>query len=222
MKVGRGQLDLGPRLLLMPREQRLEQVEIIFQRQLTAGEPITRRAPQLRGEADHEGLVGLIDEPVLVADREAIRYPHADIVIGPQHLLGSCFDLRQRARDPAVDVLHSRDAGPDHLEGRIERIEVEIEIARHHPGDEPQLQRHVGRSELKWRQPDMMVSVDEPRQHDLATASLHSRRWVSAREVVEGTNLLDHAVLLQHGTVVDRFGFATIDGPGDQGTGTDD
>ncbi len=144
VQVGGRQLDLGPRGTLLAGMQAAEEREIVLQGHLEALEPALHRVLQRRRQARHEIHVGLVDETVLVADREAVRDPHADVAIGAQHLVGARLDLLQAARHPAVDVLDRGDPGADHLEGRVEGVEVEVQVARHHAGDEPQLQGHVG------------------------------------------------------------------------------
>jgi hypothetical protein len=42
-----------------------------------------------------------------------------------------------------MQVLHGGDARADHLEGRVERIQVQVDVARHHARGEPQLERLV-------------------------------------------------------------------------------
>jgi len=58
-----------------------------------------------------------------------------------------------------MQMLHGGDARGDHLEGRIERVEIEIDPPHHQPRREPQLERHVRRAELHRGQPDMVVGV---------------------------------------------------------------
>ncbi len=137
------ELDLHPGLGIVAGVHRFEHAHRVIETELEPPEPALHRVLQLPGQARDECLVGLIDEPVLVAHRVAVRHPHADILVGADDLVGLGFHLAGRARHPAVDVLHGGDAGSDHLERRIERVEVDIEIARHHAGDEPQFQRHV-------------------------------------------------------------------------------
>jgi hypothetical protein len=109
--------------------------------------------PQLGRQARGELLVIPIDEAVLVAQGEGIGDAHADVLVGADHLAGAGFDRGEVARHPAVQVLHGGDARGDHLEGGIERVEVEIDPPRHQPRHEPQLERHVGRAELHRGQP---------------------------------------------------------------------
>jgi len=68
-------------------------------------------------------------------------------------------------------MLHGGDAGGDHLKGRIERVDIEVDPPHHQPGDEPQLERHVGRAQLHRDQADMVMGVDKPRQQDLAAGA---------------------------------------------------
>src|SRR5204863_86788 len=83
---------------------------------------------------------------VPVSHRKRIGDPHPDVFIGADRLVGPLVDIGELAGDPALQVLHRGDPGRDHLKGGIERVEIEVEVARHHAGDEPQLQRHVRRA----------------------------------------------------------------------------
>src|SRR6476661_616632 len=113
------------------------------------------------------------------------------------------LDVGQPARHPALDVLYRGDARADHLEGRIERVEIEVDVADHQAGDEPQLERHVGRAELHRREADMVMAVDEARQQDLLASADHRRGRILPLQVVIGADGDDYAVLLQHGAVLD-------------------
>ena len=98
---------------------------------------------QIGRQARGEFLVALIDEPVLVAEREGVGDAHADVLVGADHFAGSGRDRLQAARQPTVQMLHGGDAGGDHLEGGIERVEIEIDSPHYQPGREPQFERHV-------------------------------------------------------------------------------
>ena len=161
MQVRRRELNLDALLVVMLGVQMLEQGDRVSGRKLKAAEMLGQQRPDVSREALEELLVGLIDQVVLVAQREAIRHPHADIFVGADDRFRALFDLRQRAGHPAVNMLHRGDARGDHLERRIERIEIEIEVSGDQTGGEPQFERHVGRAELDRRQADMMVAVDE-------------------------------------------------------------
>ncbi len=119
------------------------------------------------------------------------------------------------ARHPAMNVLHRGDAGGDHLEGRIERVEVEIEIAGHQARREPQLERHVGRAQLDRRQADMMVAVDEAGQQRLLARADHRRIRIGALQILEWADRGDDAVALQHSAVVDLLPSMAIERPRD-------
>src|SRR5262249_45391242 len=93
--------------------------------------------------------------------------------------------------------LHGGDARGDHLEGRIERVEIEIDPPRHEPCHEPQLERHVRRAELHWGQPDMVVGVDQARQHrtsaQIASDSSPRITMIVIRTIIN--NLAQNALL---------------------------
>ena len=137
MQISWRQLDLDPRLFVMIGMQMSEHVHAVFERHLEALEPALHRLLELGGQSCDELFIGLVDEPVLVSYGKAVRYPHADVLIGANDVVRPRLDLRQTARQPAVDVLDRGDARPDHFEGRVERVEVEIEAATDETGDEP-------------------------------------------------------------------------------------
>ena len=222
MQVGRRELDLHPALVVMLRMERLEHVHRIVEAHLEAVEPALHRALQLLGQAGHELLVGLVDQPVLVAHGVAVADAHADILVGADGLGRPLLHVGQDARHPALDVLHRGDARADHLESRIERVEIEVDVADHHAGDEPQLERHVGRAELHRRQADMVMAVDEARQQDLLAAADHRHGRVLAVQIVVGADGGDDAVLLQHRAVLDLVPGEAVLYAGDGGAAADE
>ena len=68
---------------------------------------------------------------------------------------------------------------------------------------QPKLQRHVGGAELHRRQADMVMPVHEPGQHHLAPGADDRRAGMRLAQRRVGADGLDHAVLLQHGAVID-------------------
>jgi len=119
-------------------------------------------------------------------------------------------------------MLHRGDPGSDHLEGRIERVEVEIDPPRHEPGDEPQLERHVRRPELHRGQTDMVVGVDKSRQHHLMPAAEYGDARVLRNQFIGGSDLGDDPVMLQHRAVRNLPPIAAVGGLGDDAAGADD
>src|SRR5262252_6054074 len=91
-------------------------------------------------------------------------------------------------------MLDRRDTRRDHLERRVKRVEVKVDVPHHHAGDEPQFERHVRRSELHRRQSDMVMAVDKPRQDYFVAAANHRDIRVSAAEVPVRADLEDGAV----------------------------
>jgi len=183
---------------VVARVEALEQRDVVVKRELKAVVPALHRPAQPGGQACDEILVALVDEPVLIAHRKRIRDPHPDILVSADRLVGPAVDLRELARQPALKVLHGGDPGCDHLEGGIKRVEIEVQVAHHHAGDEPQLERHVGRAELHRRQADMMVAIDKARQQYLVAAADHRQGGVLAAQLCVPADLDDDAVLLQH------------------------
>jgi hypothetical protein len=121
-----------------------------------------------------------------------------------------------------VDVLNRGGARADHLERRVERVEIEVEIADHHAGDEPQFERHVGRAELHRCEPDVMMAVDETRQQDLLATADHRHRRMLAVQILVGADGNDDAVLLQHRAVLDLVPGETVLGAGNRGAAADE
>jgi hypothetical protein len=144
MEVGRGELDLDPLLVLVLAVEVLEQSAVITRRHLEACEMPFQRRPQFDGQAFRELLVILVDEPILVTHRKGIRHPHADVLIGADHLARTGLDLGKSTGQPTMQMLHCGDTRRDHLEGGIECVEIEIDAPAHQPGHEPEFERHVG------------------------------------------------------------------------------
>ena len=221
MEVGRRQLDLDPLLVVVLGTELLEQRAVIGQIQPKAREMALQRRLQFGRQARGKFLVIVIDEPVLVAEGKGIGDAHADVLVGADHLAGAGRDRFQTARQPAVQMLHGGDAGGDHLEGGIERVEVEIDPPRHQPGHKPQLERHVGRSELHRGQPDMVVGVDKPGQHDLTAGAEDRELRIFCDEFGGGPDLGDDAVTLQYRAVFDLLPVAAVCRLGEDGAGSD-
>ena len=215
MQIGRRQLDLHPAAVLMPPVQRLEHREEIVERELEPVVPPLHRPAQLRRQAGNEVRVRLIHQPVLIAHRERIRHPHPDILVRADHVLAPCLHFTQLARRPAMQMLHRGDPRRDHLERRIQRIEIRVDVPHHHARDEPQLQRHVRRAKLHRRQPDMVMPIDEARQQHLLARADHRYGRMPPRQVGERADSSDGSVLLQDRAVGDFLPPMAIQRAGD-------
>ena len=149
VQVGRRKLDAGQALAPVLLRQLVEQGQEVGEwhgLRLQVGQQLgTERLRQLLAEL----LIRLVDQPVLLPDGVAVGRPHAEVAVGVQHLAGGAVDSAVAAGHPAVDVLDGGDARRDHLEGGIERVEVQVDLARRHPSGEPKLQRIIGRAELR-------------------------------------------------------------------------
>jgi len=110
----------------------LEGRPIIGEAKPKVGEIALQSGLQLGRQARGGLVVVVIDEPVLVAACEGVRNAHADVFIGADHLAGPGLDRLRATRQPAAQVLHRGDAGGDHLEGRIERVKIEIDPPQVH------------------------------------------------------------------------------------------
>jgi len=121
-----------------------KELAVIGQAQPKACEMALQCRLQFARQARRELLVVLINEPVLVAQCERIGNAHADVLVGADHLTGAGFHRSEIAGQPAVQMLYGGDAGGDHLEGGIERVEIKVDPPREQPGHEPQLERHIG------------------------------------------------------------------------------
>ena len=164
MQVRRRQLNLHALLVVMLGVEMLEQCDRILARQLKAIKMLCEHWTHVGGDTVEELLVRLVDEMVLIAQRKAIGDAHADVFVRADDRFRALLNLRELARHPTVNVLHGGDAGRDHLERGVERVEIEIEIAGHQARGEPQFERHVGRAELDRRQADVVVAIDEAGQ----------------------------------------------------------
>jgi hypothetical protein len=64
-------------------------------------------------------------------------------LVGADRLVASPVHLIKLPGQSTVQMLHRRHSRRDHLEGRIESIEVEVDAAHDHASDKPQLERYV-------------------------------------------------------------------------------
>ena len=102
MQVRRGELDLDPALVVVAAVKALEQRDAIVERELKAVVPALHRPVQFGWQGGEEIFVALVDEPVLVAQCKGIRHPHADVLIGADHLARTGLDRGEIARQPAM------------------------------------------------------------------------------------------------------------------------
>ena len=133
------------------------------------------------------------------------------------------MDLRVAAGHPPVDVLHGGDAGGEHLEGGIEGVEFVVDPLGGDPRGEPEFQGVVGRAELQGGEPDMVMAVDEARQHHVARVAMHGRVRCLATQGRRIAHLDDDAVPHQHGgVVVDDRGMPVLHARDDSASLDDD
>ena len=123
------------------------------------------------------------------------------IPVRPDHLPRPGRDLLDSARHAAVEMLDGGDAGTHELERRIQRVQMEVDPASSHPVVGPELQRQVRRSELQRRQADMVVRVDEPREHDEVVAT-DDFRIVRRAKIANRADIHDRPVTNQHRRIV--------------------
>jgi hypothetical protein len=111
-----------------------------------------------------------------------------------------------------VQVLDSGDAGFEHLESGVERIEIRVDTPRRHAAGEPEFEWIVGGPQLEGRQTHMMMAIDQARyDHVLGrTKSLVGLILLRQRRVwADGQN---GAITLHHSAVLDHVGYgATAD-----------
>ena len=93
------------------------------------------------------------------------------------------MDALHGAGYTAVQMLHRSDPKLHHLERRVERVEVGIDVASSEPACEPKLEGMIGRAELKRRQADVMMAVDEAGQDDIFGGSERLVRAVRLRKL---------------------------------------
>ncbi len=165
--------------------------------------------PHLHRQAFREDRVVLIDEPVLVPEREGIRSPHAYLAVGADDLPAGGQHVLDAAGRAAVEMLNGGDAARDHLEGGEERVEPQVHVAERQTRGEPELQRMVRRAELERRQAHMVVRVDQAGDDHLAPAADEARIRMPPPHIRGRSDGGDHAVDDQKRRVVvdDRRAF---------------
>src|ERR1700733_838510 len=148
---------------------------------------------------------------VLLAQRVAVREPHADVFIGANDGFGLGFRLPGIAGNPAVQMLRRGRAGGHHLETGIKRVVIGDAVADRDAGREPKLERCVGYAELDCRQADMMMRVDETRQQHLLAIAYDRRARIVPMQICEGADRRDHAILLENRAVIDLLPAMTVE-----------
>ncbi len=192
VQVGGRDLNADAVTLTMARQQFVEDRDLVGERHGEALEEGSGRRTQLLGQAGDEILVGLVDEPVLVAQGHRIGGAHADVAIGADDLLGGGENVGRRSRRATVEVLHGGDAALDHLEGGEQRVGIEIDIAQRDAAGEPEFQRVVGRAELQRRRADMVMRVDEARRDREVAPAGHGRVGIGRLQIGERPGRDDH------------------------------
>ncbi len=116
---------------------------------------------------------------------------------------------------PDLQMLHRGDPRSDHLEGRIEGVEVGIDGASGDPRREPELERVIARTELDRRQADVVMAVDQARDDDIIGRADDLVGLVLLRYLVMGADVDDHAVALEDRAVLDDRRLVTVDDAAD-------
>ena len=143
VQVGRRELDAHAVAAVPALPQVDEQTQVVLDGNRLGLEPLPELGRECRRQALQERLVGLVDEPALIPEGVRVRDAHANVFVGLEDLLGDRQDAGDWRHPQAVKVLHRRDAGFEHLEGGIQRVEVRIDVPGGHATREPQLERMV-------------------------------------------------------------------------------
>ena len=223
VEVGGRQLDADPIGAVLPASlpEAPEEVELIVQRDRLPRQERGDAGREVRRQAPHELLVRLVREAVLVAEHVGVGDSHADVLVRLDDAVGDFPHPRGRRAPPAVDVLHGGDAGLEHLEGGVERVQVRIDGPRAKPAREPQLERQVRRPELERGEPDVVVGVHEAREHDVIGRSQHLVRRVPLAEGLVRPDVADDAVLLEDRGVFQHLRAVSADRAGDDVAASD-
>jgi hypothetical protein len=100
-------------------------------------------------------------------------------------------------------VLNGRHSGLDHFEGRIQRVEIGVQLAGTDPVNDPGLQIHIWRAKLQWGQADVMVCVDKARENDRVSGAEHFHiRGTGSSQLFIRADRLDDAISLGYGTII--------------------
>jgi hypothetical protein len=110
----------------------------------------------------------------------------------------------EAARHRALDMLHRGNARGYHLEGGVERVQIKIDLAPRDTAREPQLQRMIGGAHLQWSHADMVMAVDETRQHDVVRIDPEFRVGRLLLHRIERASGDDNAVAGEHGALLDH------------------
>ena len=105
-----------------------------------------------------------------------------------------------------MQVLDSGDARFEHLESRVERIEIRIDAARRHAAGEPELERIVGRPELEGCETHMMVAIDQARHDHMFGRTKGRVGLILLRQRRIWADGQDSAIALGHGAILDHVG----------------
>ena len=118
-------------------------------------------------------------------------------------------------------MVDRRDARLDHLECRIERVQIRVDAACSQAVGNPKLELLIGTAELDGCHTDMMMAIDETGHDDMTAVTQDLVRLVATGETLVGANLDDLAIALEDRAVLDDFRTVVIVDSGDDVFTTD-
>ena len=121
------------------------------------------------------------------------------------------MDSLDIAIDTVMQMLHRRDARLDHLERRIQGIEVGVDVPLAGAVHGPLLQRQIGRAELEGSEAHVMMTVDEAGQYDMPLRAQHIIGRIFCRQRVVFADFDDHAVALEHRPIFNDCGLIAVE-----------
>jgi hypothetical protein len=91
----------------------------------------------------------------------------------------------------------------DHLEGRIEGVEMRVDLAEPDLGGKPEFERQIGRAKLERRQSDMVMAVDEAGEHHIAERPDHRPVGIRYAQRIEWADRRNDAVTDRDRSIID-------------------
>jgi hypothetical protein len=100
-------------------------------------------------------------------------------------------------------MLYGGDPRFDHLEGRIQGVEIRIDVASPNTAGKPEFERIVGGTELKGGEADVVMAIDKAGQHHMVSRAHDVIGLVLGRQLRVRTHFDNRAIALKNRAILD-------------------
>ena len=186
--------------------------QVVLQGDRPAAQIVSYPLGERRRKRSQKTLVVFVHEVVLVPVRKRECDAHPGVLVGLDDACARLVQARVRRQPGHHVIVHDRGyARLNHLHGAVQGVQVGVDVAQRPACDDPCLQRHVQRAELKRRETDMMMGVHQSGYHGEIGGAYLFVGLVPGPYFLVGTDLDDLAVPLEHRAILDYVAGVLID-----------